>query len=89
MHTQPNRDLIAEDRSLQQALMAHLLTNYPAQFSPDELKRDLGQPDPETAAVRVDDAITALVAAGLMHRNGDLVVASWAAKYFDDLAEGF
>jgi hypothetical protein len=88
MHTQPNRDLIAEDRSLQQALIAHLLSNYPAQFSPDELKRDLGQPNPDTAAVHVDDAITALVAAGLMHRNGDLVVASWAAKYFDDLIEG-
>ena len=88
MHTQPNRDLIAEDRSLQQALIAHLLSNYPAQYSPDELKRDLGQPNPDAAAVRVDDAITALVAAGLMHRNGALVVASWAAKYFDDLIEG-
>lgn len=88
MHHHPNRDLIATDRSLQQALMGHLLTHYPAQFSAEELKRDLGQPEPRAAAVGIEDAITALVGAGLMHRNGDLVVASWAAKYFDDLNEG-
>jgi len=88
MHTQPNRDLIAEDRSIQQALITHLLFHYPVQFSTDELKRDFGQPDPDKAAIHVEDAITALVAAGLMNRNGEFVVASWAAKYFDDLNGG-
>jgi hypothetical protein len=88
MHTQPNRDYVAADRTLQQALMAHLLVNYPTQFSADELTRDLGQPNPRNAAPALEDAITALAAAGVIHRNGDLLVATWTAKYIDDLNEG-
>ena len=65
---------------LEHGLLHEVLARHPAQLTFDELVRALGE-----ERFLVEDAVTALVGAGLLHRHGDFIVASRAAVRFDEL----
>ena len=65
---------------LEHGLLHEVLTRHPAQLTLDELVRALGE-----ERFLVEDAVSALVGGGLLHRHGDFIVASRAAVRFDEL----
>ena len=65
---------------LEHALLHEVLARHPAQLTFDELVRTLGE-----KRFLVEDAVAALVGAGLVHRHGDFIVASRAAVRFNEL----
>jgi hypothetical protein len=71
---------------LQSAVLTILLDAHPAQRSEHELIRELTA-DPREVSKRdaVENAIRELVGAGLAHRNGGYVFATYAAVRFDEL----
>ena len=76
-----------EDRRLQQAILALLILEHPAQRSIDEVIREMtDRPDDPMARDAVENALRDLVAAGLAHRHGAFVFATRAAIRFDDLS---
>jgi hypothetical protein len=76
-----------DDDRLQQAILAVLLEEHPAQRSIDEVARELtDRPDDFAARDAIDNALRDLVAAGLLHRHGPFVFATRAAVRFDQLA---
>ncbi len=71
-----------EDAAMESALLQQVLALHPAAVTVEELTRELGEaPDDVGRAVRD------LVAAGLLHRSGSLVLPSRAALRFDELME--
>jgi hypothetical protein len=77
---------IHEDDALQSAVLAILLDAHPAQRSEDELIRELtAEPDDVAQRDAVENAIRELVGAGLAHRHGSFVFATYAAVRFDEL----
>jgi predicted transcriptional regulator len=77
IHSTAERDAAMESALLQQVLALH-----PAAVTVEELTRELGE-DPDD----VDRAVRDLVATGLLHRSGFLVLPSRAALRFDELME--
>ena len=65
---------------LEHALLNEVLARHPAQLTFDELVRALGE-----ERFLVEDAVTALAGAGLVHRHGEFIVPSRAAVRFDEL----
>ena len=65
---------------LEHALLHLILERHPAQVHVDEAVRELGE-----ERFLVDDALAALVGAGLLHRHADFVTATRAAVRFDEL----
>lgn len=75
-----------KDNATRTAILGHLLELYPAQLTDAEIRcemtfgsRDFGNNDRVTRAVRD------LIAAGLLHRNGDFLFPTRAAVLYDDL----
>jgi hypothetical protein len=61
-------------------LLDFLVTSYPALFSEDELLQEFagGEIDEDTRLL-LSEGIADLAGAGLAHRMGDFVFASWSA----------
>jgi hypothetical protein len=70
----------------QQAILALLLHSHPGQRSVEEVVREMtDHPDEFVARDEVNNAIRALVGAGLAHRHGPFVFATRAAVRFEEL----
>lgn len=87
MHDQPTCgpelspvELLERDRS---DVLQHLLLEYPATFSVDELVAELTSPGEEGRGERDDyvNAVRDLRRCGLVHQHGEYVWASRAAKF--------
>jgi hypothetical protein len=78
-----------DDVAIEAAVLTQLLALHPAQLSLDELLRELAS-DPGDFAERdsVGRAVRDLAAAGLLHRNGELLAPSRAALRLDQLLGG-
>jgi len=75
-----------EDALVEATVLRQLLALHPIQLNLDELLREVDA-DPADFAQRdaVERAVHELVAAGLLHRSGELLLASRAALRFDAL----
>jgi hypothetical protein len=82
-----NRERRAHEADiLQSAVLTIILDAHPAQRSEDELIRELtAEPREVSKRDAVENAIRELVGAGLAHRNGCFVFATYAAVRFDEL----
>jgi hypothetical protein len=81
-------DPAAEDKATEAAVLRHLLALYPVQLTRKELEREVAGGNGDFALVdAVERAVCELVAAGLVHRNGDVVLPSRAAMRFYELLE--
>ncbi|HEV3000427.1 MAG TPA: hypothetical protein VGW75_06780 [Solirubrobacteraceae bacterium] len=65
---------------LEHGVLHLVLRRHPAQLTVEEIVRAVGE-----NPIVVKDAITELVADGLLHRHGDFVAPSRAAVRFDEL----
>lgn len=65
---------------LEHGILHHVLSRHPAHVHFDELVREMGQEE-----FLVEDAVTQLVADGLLHRHDEFVLATRAAVRFDEL----
>lgn len=76
----------SEPDALAAALLAQLVSEYPAQFSLEELFRSLAE-GPEDWAARDDMqvALRQLIADGLVHRHGSFAFATRAAVRAEQL----
>jgi predicted transcriptional regulator with HTH domain len=76
----------ADDARTEAAVLRQLLALYPVQLSLAELVREVSD-DPEdfAASDAVQRAVRELIAAGLVHRLGEVVLPSRAALRFDEL----
>ncbi|HEX8083325.1 MAG TPA: hypothetical protein VF529_03485 [Solirubrobacteraceae bacterium] len=77
----PGADEPAAQDVLEHGVLHEVLVRHPAQLTFDELVRAMGEP-----SFLVQDAVTQLVADGLLHRHGDFVLATRAAVRFDELS---
>lgn len=77
-----------DDMVVESAVLKNLLVLHPTQIVFDELVREIAD-DPEEFVERdaIQRAVRDLVAAGLLHRSGDIVFPSRAALRFDELME--
>lgn len=66
---------------LEHGVLHHVLSLHPAQVRFDELVRAMGEKQ-----FLVEDAVTQLLADGLLHRHGEFVIATRAAVRFAELA---
>jgi hypothetical protein len=77
------------DEHAQQAVLEILLEGHPGQRSCDEVVREICEmserPDEFSVRDSAERAIRDLAAAGLAHRHGLFVFASWPAVRFDEL----
>jgi predicted transcriptional regulator len=78
------RSTAGEDAALESAALQQVLGLHPAAITLEELARELGE---ESRADAVERAVRDLVAAGLLHRSGSLVLPTRAALRFDELLE--
>jgi hypothetical protein len=75
-----------EDARTEAAVLRWLLALHPAQIAFGELLRAVcDEPDDFAQRDAIERAVRDLAAAGLLHRNGELVVPSQAALRFDEL----
>lgn len=78
--------VVAEDERVEGAVMSHLLGLYPAQLTISELVREMTVASQIFVVVdQVERAIRELIRVGLVHRNGDFVVASRAAVHSEEI----
>jgi hypothetical protein len=75
-----------DDAAAESAVLGMLLELHPAPISFEELLREIaGGPADFAQRDALGRAVRELAAAGLLHRNGDLVLPSRAAVRFDEL----
>jgi hypothetical protein len=80
------RDPAAEDKATEAAVLRQLLALYPVQLTLRELKREIAGEEGDFALLdAVERAVRELAAAGLVHRNGEVVLPSRAALRLDEL----
>lgn len=80
------RDPRAEDAVLEAAVLRQLLALYPVQLTAAELVREIAGENGDFALKdAVERAVRELTAAGLAHRNGEVVLPSRAALRLDEL----
>jgi hypothetical protein len=74
------------DRGSQASVLAHLLYLHPTQLTVEEIVREFTN-DPEDFEQRdqVERAVSDLVRAGLLHRNGRFAVPALPAVHLDGL----
>jgi DNA-binding HxlR family transcriptional regulator len=78
-----------DDAAVESAVLQLLLALHPAQVSFDELLREIGGGECDFAQRDgLERALRDLAAAGLLHRNGNLVLPSRAAVRCDELLGG-
>jgi hypothetical protein len=81
----------ADDATIEAAVLRQLLALYPVQLTVDELVRELAGNGTENGGTEfafrdaVERAVRELGAAGLLHRNGEVVLPSRAALRFEEL----
>jgi hypothetical protein len=74
------------DAAVEAVVLRQLLVLHPIQLTLGELVRELaGQPESFALKDAVERAVRELIAAGLAHRSGDVVLPSRAALRFDEL----
>jgi hypothetical protein len=80
------RSTAAEDKTVESAVLQHVLALHPATVTLDEVVREMSGGD-ESFAERdsVERAVRDLAAAGLLHLSESLVLPSRAALRFDEL----
>jgi hypothetical protein len=77
-----------EDESVEAAVLRQLLALHPIHLTLGELVREVaGESGGFALKDAVDRAVRELTAAGLAHRNGDVVLPSRAALRFDELLD--
>jgi hypothetical protein len=75
-----------DDAAIEAAVLRQLLALHPVQLTPDEVVREVaGDSDEFALRDAVERAMRELCAAGLAHRNGEVVVPSRAALRLDEL----
>lgn len=75
-----------QDAIIEAAVLQQLLALHPVQFTLAELVREIGGGSGRFALKdAVERAVRDLAAAGLAHRNGEVVLPSRAALRFDEL----
>lgn len=80
------RNPAAEDTAIEAAVLRQLLALYPVQLTLKELTREIAGEGGNFALVdAVERAVRELAAAGLVHRNGEVVLPSRAALRLDEL----
>ncbi len=82
------RTTAGEDAAIEAAVLRQLLALHPVQLTQGELVREIaGEAGEFAQRDAVERAIRRLAAAGLAHRNGDVVLPSRAALRMDELLE--
>jgi hypothetical protein len=77
---------VVEDERVEEAVLSHLLGLYPAQLTISELVREMTVASPIFVVVdQVERSIRELIRAGLVHRNGDFLLASRAAVRSEEI----
>jgi hypothetical protein len=80
------RNPAAEDKAIEAAVLRQLLALYPAQLTVEEINREIAGEEGDFALLdAVERAVRELAAAGLLHRNGEVVLPSRAALRLDEL----
>jgi hypothetical protein len=80
------QDPAGEDKAIEAAVLRQLLALYPVQLTLKELNREIAGADGDFASKdAVERAVRELAAAGLVHRNGEVVLPSRAALRLDEL----
>jgi hypothetical protein len=80
------RSPIAQDITIEAAVLRQLLALHPVQLTVGELAREIGGEAADFAQTdAVVRAVRELTGAGLVHRNGEVVIPSRAALRFDEL----
>lgn len=80
------RNPAAEDTAIEAAVLRQLLALYPVQLTLEELNREIAGEEGDFALLdAVERAVRELAAAGLVHRNGEVVLPSRAALRLDEL----
>jgi hypothetical protein len=78
----------AEDAHVEAAVMREVLLLYPASLTLEELIRHKTVASTEFSEIdQIRQAVRDLIAAGLLHRVGDLVLPTHPAVYFHELVE--
>jgi hypothetical protein len=76
----------AQDKAIEAAVLQQLLALYPIQLTLADLSREIAGADEDFALTdAVERAVRELSAAGLIHRNGDVVIPSRAALLLEEL----
>jgi hypothetical protein len=76
----------AEDEAIEAAVLRQLLALYPVQLTLEELTREItGEEGDFASNDAVERAVRELAAAGLVHRNGEVVLPSRAALRLEEL----
>ena len=76
----------AQDTTVEAAVMRQLLALHPSLLTVGELSREIGGEAADFAETdAVERAVRELVAVGLAHRNGEVVIPSRAALRLDEL----
>ncbi len=76
----------AQDATIEAAVLRQLLALYPVQLTVEELAREIGGEGADFAQTdAVERAVGELVAAGLAHRGGEVLLPSRAALRLDKL----
>lgn len=80
------RNPSAEDKTIEAAVLRQLLALYPVQLTLEELTHEVASEEADfTSKDAVGRAVRELNAAGLVHRNGEVVLPSRAALRLDEL----
>jgi hypothetical protein len=80
------RTPVEDDAAIEALVLRQLLALYPGQLTLEELVRELAAGSEDfNQRDAVERAVRDLAAAGLLHRSGDLVLPSRAARRFDEL----
>ena len=83
---QDNPSSTSEDRKIQDAVLGLVLAEHPTQLTLPEISREIGGESPGFADTdAIDRAVRDLISVGLLHRSGNLIVASRAALRFEQL----
>lgn len=81
-----SRSPSVHDTTIEAAVLRQLLALHPVQLTVGELAREIGGEAGDFAETdAVERAVRELVAAGLAHRNGEVVIPSRAALRLDEL----
>jgi hypothetical protein len=88
MNDRAHRNLLPPvdaDDAMEQAVLFSLLIEHPTQLTMTDLYRERREPDDPVERDAVDRAVQRLVAAGLLLRNGPVVIPSRAALRSEEL----
>lgn len=82
-----SKTTLAEDESVESAVLRQLLELHPTRLTLEELVRELGGGDGFAERDAVERAVRDLSAVGLLHRSAGFVEPTRAALRFSDLLD--